>query len=32
MFAIGAVFVLIIGVWAWVSRDGGRDEHESDGR
>jgi hypothetical protein len=26
--ALGAVFVLIIALWAWASRDGGRDEHE----
>jgi hypothetical protein len=28
MIAIGSALVLIIGVWAWVSRNGGRDEHE----
>jgi hypothetical protein len=25
---LGSVLVLVIGVWAWISRDGARDEHE----
>jgi hypothetical protein len=28
LIALGAVIVLVIGVWAWINRDGGRDEHE----
>jgi hypothetical protein len=28
VIALAAVLVLVIGVWAWISRDGGRDEHE----
>jgi hypothetical protein len=28
VIALASVFLLVIVVWAWFSRDGGRDEHE----